>query len=164
LTPPDYTQAADALRDFYLRSHRFMDKLMAAHGASFSRTKMMRYIDLYGPVRSTDLASAFGFAPRTITEAVDGLERDGLVRRTADEHDRRVKRIALTEAGKEVLASTEPVRKQFGEKLFDVLEQQEIAQLANLLGKLNGRLSALEETLAEEDAPTREKPGARAEK
>lgn len=143
----DYTAAGEALRDFYQRSHRAMDKLMAAQGASFSRTKMMMFINTNGRVRSTDLAEAFGFAPRTITEAVDGLERDGLVERVVDESDRRVKHISLTATGKEVLASTEPVRKRFATRLFEVLSQEEIEQLASLLGKLNGSLSELEEEL-----------------
>ncbi|MBP0596534.1 MarR family transcriptional regulator [Herbaspirillum sp. LeCh32-8] len=145
----DYTEAADALRNFYLRSHRALDKLLAAQGASFSRTKLMAYIGNNAPVRSTDLAEAFGFAPRTVTEAVDGMERDGLVERVADPADRRVKQISLTELGKEVLCSTEPARKRFGERLFDALDQEETYQLALLLNKLNGRLAELEEELSQ---------------
>ena len=71
----DHTQAAEALRDFYLRSHRALDKLMSAEGSSLARTKILGHIERNSPVRSTDLAAAFGFAPRTITEAVDALER-----------------------------------------------------------------------------------------
>ncbi|KAF1044046.1 MAG: Transcriptional repressor MprA [Herbaspirillum frisingense] len=140
----DYTKAADALRDFYLRSHRALDKLLSAQGASLARTKMLVHIGRNGPVRSTDLAEAFGFAPRTITEAVDGLERDGLVERTADPADRRVKHISLTGLGKEVLCSSEPVRNRFGQRLFEALDQDETHQLAQLLGKLNSRLAEME--------------------
>lgn len=145
----DYTEAADALRDFYLRSHRALDKLMAAQGASFARTKMMVYIQRNGQVRSTDLAEAFGFAPRTITEAIDALERDGLVERVVDPADRRVKRISLTLAGAEVLTASEPARKRFGDQLFSALDKTEIHQLAQLLGKLNIQLADLEQELAD---------------
>lgn len=161
----DYTEAADALRDFYLRSHRALDKLLAAQGASLARTKMLVHIGRNGPVRSTDLAEAFGFAPRTITEAVDGMERDGLVERVADAGDRRVKHISLTELGKEVLCSSEPVRKRFGERLFDALDQQETHQLALLLNKLNGRLAELEvEFSAQAQAAAEAGAGKRARK
>jgi len=142
-------QAAQALRDFYLRSHRTMDKLMAAQGASFARTKMMSFIERGGKVRSTDLAEAFGFAPRTITEAVDALERDGMVLREADINDRRVKQISLTALGQEVLKASEPERTRFGNRLFEALEQDEIGELTRLLGKLNSRLGELEQELAE---------------
>lgn len=140
----DYTQAAEALRDFYLRSHRALDRLMAAQGASLARFKMMIFIKRNDKVRSADLAEAFGFAPRTITEAVDGLERDGLVERVMDSADRRVKYISLTELGKKVLCSSEPIRERFGDQLFEVLNKQEIGQLTQLLGRLNARLQELE--------------------
>jgi len=151
----NYSVAADALRDFYLRSHRTLDKLMAAHGASFARTKIMSFIARGGKVRSTDLAEAFGFAPRTITEAVDALERDGMVLREPDLNDRRVKQISLTAFGEEVLKASEPERNRFGNRLFEVLEQDEIGELARLLGKLNSRLGELEQEL--EDAGGRGK-------
>jgi DNA-binding MarR family transcriptional regulator len=34
------------------------------------------------------LAGVLGFAPGSVTDTVDALERDGLVRRTEDPHDR----------------------------------------------------------------------------
>ncbi|WP_034292747.1 MarR family winged helix-turn-helix transcriptional regulator [Herbaspirillum sp. RV1423] len=146
----DYTKAAEALRDFYVRSHRALDKLMAGQGATIARIKIMSCIQRDGKARSTDLAEAFGFAPRTITEAIDGLERDGLVERITDAADRRVKYISLTELGKEVLSTSEPVRKRFGAQLFEVLSEKEIAQLAELLGRLNERLLELEDGCRDE--------------
>lgn len=146
LFTPDYTAAADALRDFYVRSHRTLDKLMAEEGASLARNKMLGHIERNNPVRAADLATAFGFAPRTITEAVDALERDGLVQRSNDSSDRRVKYIALTTAGKEVLRASEPVKKSFIDGLFAALSNAEITALTQVLGKLNGRLAELEES------------------
>lgn len=140
----DHTEAADALRDLYLRSHRAMDKLLSSAGASLARTKILGHIERHSPVRSADLAAAFGFAPRTITEALDALERDGLVVRTSDASDRRVKNIALTAQGREVLQSTEPLRKDFIESLFSAISPQESQQLTAVLGKLNLRLAELE--------------------
>ncbi|WP_413927604.1 MarR family winged helix-turn-helix transcriptional regulator [Herbaspirillum sp. alder98] len=109
----------------------------------------MSFIDRGGKVRSTDLAEAFGFAPRTITEAVDALERDGMVLREPDLNDRRVKQISLTALGEEVLKASEPERTRFGNRLFEALEQDEISELAALLRKLNSRLGELEEELAD---------------
>lgn len=146
----DYSQAAEALRDFYLRSHRALDRLMATQGASLARVKMMGFIDRNTKVRSADLAEAFGFAPRTITEAVDGLERDGLVEREMDAGDRRVKYISLTALGKDVLCTSEPVRKRFGDQLFEALSKDEIAQLTTLIGRLNQRLLEIEQPRSDE--------------
>lgn len=144
--------AAEALRDFYVRSHRTLDKLMAGEGASLARNKMLGHIERNSPVRAADLATAFGFAPRTITEAIDALERDGLVQRSGDSSDRRVKYIALTAAGKEVLCASEPVKKTFISGLFAALDEEEIATLTTVLGKLNHRLAELEEVYSSNDA------------
>ena len=142
-------EAAEALRDFYQTSQRALNRLMAAQGASFAKTKMMIFIHRQGKVRSTDLMEAFGFAPRTITEAVDALEKDGLVERVADAGDRRVKHISLTAAGVEVVQLSEPIRKRFGDQLFEVLDPAEKKQLAQLVGRLNVRLRELEKNIAD---------------
>ena len=146
-TNDDSSSAAEALRDYYIRSHRTLDKLMAGEGASLARNKMLGHIERNSPVRAADLATAFGFAPRTITEAIDALERDGLVQaqRNGDTTDRRVKYIALTASGKEVLRASEPVKKTFIDGLFAALSEEEIAALTTVLGKLNHRLAELEE-------------------
>ncbi|MET3432386.1 DNA-binding MarR family transcriptional regulator [Herbaspirillum seropedicae] len=158
----DHTAAADALRDFYVRSHRTLDKLMAGEGASLARNKMLGHIERNSPVRAADLATAFGFAPRTITEAIDALERDGLVQRTGDISDRRVKHIALTAAGREVLRASEPVKKSFIDGLFTALDADEIHTLTQVLGKLNMRLAELEEAYcATGQAGTEAAPGKR---
>lgn len=134
---------ADAVRDFFLRSHRAIDRIMTAQGASFARTKLLLYTSEFGPVRSADLASAFGLAPRTVTEALDGLERDGLIRRDPDPLDRRAKRISLTAQGQAVVHSTAPLRRQFLEEVFGVLSPAERDQFSAMLAKLNKRMAEI---------------------
>ena len=56
-----------------------------------------------GPVRAGGLASVARLSPSAITETVEGLERDGLVRREGDPSDRRVVRVALTSDGRRQL-------------------------------------------------------------
>ena len=56
-----------------------------------------------GPVRAGGLASVARLSPSAITETVEGLERDGLVRREDDPDDRRAVRVALTPDGRRQL-------------------------------------------------------------
>lgn len=51
-----------------------------------------------------ELAEAERLSAPTVTRLVDRLEQAGLMRRLADELDRRVVRVELTEAGRELLA------------------------------------------------------------
>lgn len=140
-----FVEAGEALRDFYERSNRVVDRLLTAEGASYARIRLMSYIDRHTSVRSVDLMQAFGFAPRTITDAVDALERDGLAMRTPDASDRRVKNITLTDSGLTLLRTVEPVLGQFGYDLFNTLDLKERQQLASLMQKLNARLDSLED-------------------
>lgn len=53
-----------------------------------------------GPARAGQLAQMSRLSPSAITETVEGLERDGLVRRESDPEDRRAVRVALTAEGR----------------------------------------------------------------
>jgi DNA-binding MarR family transcriptional regulator len=143
----DSLAAQEALRDFYWRSQRVLDRVSAAHGASTARMRLMTQIASEGSVRFVDLVEAFGFAPRTITDAVDALESDGLVERKPDPVDRRAKRISLTAAGESILTTVKPVQRKFCDRLFEVLTDKEREQFTALLGRLNRRLQELEESI-----------------
>jgi len=83
----------EQMRDLHLRMHRLFNDRMRAQGASLAQLKLLLLIERCGEMRSTDIAEALGQAPRTVTEAVDAAERDGLVVRNPDPSDRRAKRI-----------------------------------------------------------------------
>ena len=148
---------SDALRDFYSRCHRLMDRLMATSGASLARTKLLAYIAEEGPLRSADVVDHFGHAPRTVTEAIDALERDGLVRREPDRDDRRAKRISITAAGLAAIAASEPVQCAFVEQVFAALDSEERATLGALVGRLNRRLEEMNTALRQGQAPPAER-------
>jgi DNA-binding MarR family transcriptional regulator len=127
---------ADLARVF-LRSHRLLDRRMTAEGASLARTKLLLYLEgEEGEARAADIAEFFGLAPRTVTEALDGLERADMVRREPDPQDRRVKRLSITEAGLAATAATEPLRVALVEQIFGVLDDAERGQLEAILVKL----------------------------
>ncbi len=144
----DVDAVADELRRFYRRSHQRLDRVMREQGVSFSRTKLLLFVEREGFVRSTDIAETFGHTPRTVTEAIDALERDGLLRRDPDPVDRRAKRVSITAAGSAAVRASEPSRRAFLDDVFGTLDEGEIDQLARLLGKLNARLEARDDAPA----------------
>jgi len=132
----DVDPLATNLFGLFVRMHRLMNRRMAEQGASLARTKLLLFLDRRGPARAADLAEYFDNAPRTVTEAIDGLERDGLVIRTPDAHDRRVKQVSITEEGRRVIGETEPLRQELIESVFGVLASPEREQLANMLDRM----------------------------
>lgn len=141
--PEKQDAIAAALRDFYLRSHRVLDRIMTERGASYARAKLLMFIVPQGFCRSTDIAAHFGYAPRTVTEAIDGLERDGLVRREPDPDDRRAKRISLTDLGRTIADAAEQSRRDYVETVFSALDEAERVEIVRLVAKLNHRLAEL---------------------
>ncbi|WP_315763067.1 MarR family winged helix-turn-helix transcriptional regulator [Sphingomonas sp. Y38-1Y] len=132
---------ARLLAGTYMRLHRKLDAAMAAEGASLARTKMLLMIQKQaGEARAADLAAWLNQAPRTVTEALDGLERDGLIARIADPSDRRVKRVTITEEGERAIAATEPLRQRLTTDLFGPLSDDERNALGATLEKLIQRL------------------------
>ncbi|MCD2322780.1 MarR family transcriptional regulator [Sphingomonas sp. IC-56] len=133
----DLDQLSTEFGSLFLRMHRLLDRRMSASGASLARTKLLMYVNRHGPARAADIAELFTLAPRTVTEALDGMERDGLVVREPDARDRRVKRISITPAGKRAIETTEPMRAKLVDLIFGTLDAQERAQLTGIVEKLS---------------------------
>lgn len=138
--------AADLFR-LFLRMQRLMNRRMADQGASLARAKLLLFLQKRGPARAADIADFFDQAPRTVTEAIDGLERDGLVVRSPDAHDRRVKQVSITEEGRRVTSETEPLRQEMIGDVFGTLTAEERTQLGAMFAKMQAALDRQEAEL-----------------
>ncbi|MFZ3482390.1 MarR family winged helix-turn-helix transcriptional regulator [Sphingomonas sp. 3-13AW] len=148
---PDSTSLVDAFGRLVVRLRRIADAQLAEQGVSLARMKLLMYLRCEeSGARAADIASFFGHSPRTVSEAIEGLERDGLIRRSPDRTDGRVKRISLTEAGEAAIASAEPVRLRLNRAIFGVLDEGERAALRDMLAKLEAAAHALDH---KEDPP-----------
>src|ERR1700674_3672138 len=94
---PDGAEAADAMADFAPTSRRWTRPLVG-DARSYSRMRLLCQLHDDGPRRMADLASGLDVTPRNVTTLVDGLERDGLVRRRPHPTDRRATVIELTDS------------------------------------------------------------------
>ena len=72
----------------------------------------------------------------SISELMGKMEADGLISREKDENDKRNLRISLTEKGRAEAQAQLESRKQSSRDLFQTLNEEEKAQLENILGKL----------------------------
>jgi len=93
-----------------------------------------------------ELARAIGIEGPTLTHHLDALEEAGLVRRTRDPNDRRAVRLELTDAGREKHAELLQAVIAFNRQLRSGLEEAEIQELRELLGKL-------EQNVVSDEAP-----------
>lgn len=110
---------------------------LASVGLSYPKYELLRHIhDAGGPLTLGILAEGQGCARSNITQLMDRLEAEGLVRRIHDPNDRRSVLAELTPAGEakalEGVREIERVRAEFAAS-FTGSERE---QLARLLGKI----------------------------
>lgn len=127
----------------WYRLQRLIDRRLADGGSSLSRIRLLAFLN-EGPSRSTDIASFFGHAPRTVTQAIDWLETNGYVRRSAVPNDRRVKLIEITESGRVMLTKTEPLYEAITARTFGELDSEELVSLSGVLSHLASSIERLE--------------------
>lgn len=137
-------EVAERLFDLYHCVHRLMNTSMSEEGVTLARSKFLFYLSRLGPCRCADIASALSFAPRTVTEAIDGLERDGMVVREPDPEDRRAKIISITDLGRLALEAALRPRHQTIEQLFSTLDDEERTDLYRLLGRLREKAAEID--------------------
>ncbi len=83
-----------------------LDAALKPHGITFARYEVLVLISFSaeGSLPLSKIGERLMVHPTSVTNAIDRLESQGLVRRVPDESDRRRTFAALTAAGKDVLA------------------------------------------------------------
>ena len=120
---------------------RWVQNRMRNKGISFARLKLLGTLKHSGPTIMNELSEHLMVTPRNVTALVDGLEKEGLVRRTPHPTDRRATHIELTEAGELNCIRPQAELEQEALTLFDQLSAKDQANLVTLLGRLHGILT-----------------------
>jgi DNA-binding MarR family transcriptional regulator len=134
---------------------RWVQNRMREKGISFARLKLLSTLKLSGPTIMNELSEHLMVTPRNVTALVDGLEKEGLVRRRPHPTDRRATLIELTDEGFEGCIRPQEELEQEALTLFDQLSLKDQSNLIRLLTRLHGILAVelAKETRAGDDAP-----------
>jgi DNA-binding MarR family transcriptional regulator len=127
---------AQELFDVWHRVWKATADQFGAAGLSMSRAKALLALDAEGPLRARTLADRFGCAAATVTDLVDGLERDGYATRAPDPSDRRAVLISITPTGREAAASARERKHALLDAVFGVLDADEREHLSRLLRRV----------------------------
>ncbi|MFB9676831.1 MarR family winged helix-turn-helix transcriptional regulator [Streptosporangium vulgare] len=122
------------------RLRKVVDDGMTAGGLSLARTKVLRALDGRGAMRQSSLARELGHAPRSVTQSVEALEREGLIERAADPEDGRSKLVSLTPEGTRALAAGTAAGERVLHEIFGTLDSGQLADLAKLLDAIDAGL------------------------
>jgi DNA-binding MarR family transcriptional regulator len=135
-----------------LRTLGLAERVMQPHFARFGITgsqwgvlRNLHRAELEGhaALRLTDLSERLLIRPPSVTGVVDRLERAGLVSRDGSPTDLRVKQVALTPRGRQLVERVLRVHAAQIEAVMGGLTAEEQAELHRLLSRLEGHLEEL---------------------
>jgi DNA-binding MarR family transcriptional regulator len=87
-----------------------------------------------GPMNQAAIANRLSLAPRSITDAIDAMERDGQAERRSDPRDRRAWIVGLTDQGQVANQTALAAKAKAWNQIFGNLDAVQRAELAGLLG------------------------------
>ena len=95
-------------------------------------------------ISQKDISEYCGKDKTSVTKIIDILEKKNLVVRVADQLDHRVKRVVLSNKGKELFLSALPVMAKTRDEVRNGISDNEIESLKNILNKIYKNLSDIQ--------------------
>src|SRR5512138_2757295 len=124
------SEVADRLHSAAIHLLRRAAEQDRAAGLSRARLSALSVVVFRGPLTHGELAAAEGVRSATMTGIVNGLERDGLVRRRPHGRDRRSVNIEATAAGRRLLERARTRRIDRVAARLDDLPPEDVETLA----------------------------------
>jgi MarR family transcriptional regulator, transcriptional regulator for hemolysin len=115
---------------------REFDAALAAVGGSRPTWLVLLSLKTAGHRTQGELAEAVGIRQPTLSHHLDGMEREGLVRRERTAANRRVQTVTVTEAGEALFLRLRRAAGAFDGRLRAGLDDVEVAELRRLLAQL----------------------------
>jgi len=121
------------------------DALAIVHRHSLTLPQVVALFDLRegGPRTVGSIARTLSLSRAATSHLVDRLVRGRLVQRAEDVHDRRQKRISVSDRGKAVLARLDDARRRELDAVIGGLSAQTRAQLTVVLEQVNTQLRGI---------------------
>src|SRR5436305_14195199 len=118
------------------------DRALSQAGGSASTWQVLLLVRSGQWGTQSQMAEAMGITGATLTHHLNALEKHGLVRRWREEGNRRVQRVALTDEGEALFERLRHVARRHDERLHAALGEDGVAELAELLDRLQAGLGA----------------------
>ena len=121
--------------------NRYLDIRARKYGHNRSRLDIMHTLIIHdGVLKPTDLSKMTFRSRQTITQIVDSLERDGLVKRELVSKDRRTKKVVVTVKGLEAIRENLPHTLEVMNQAVPALSQKQMQELISVLRQIRKHL------------------------
>jgi MarR family transcriptional regulator for hemolysin len=118
------------------------DGLVRRRGLSLSRARLLLHLARTRGANQTELAAVLELERPTVVRLLDGLEKQGLIRRQAVDGDRRAKQVALTEMAGPEVAAMEAMTVETRARLLAGIEEGELEVASRVLARLIRNIEA----------------------
>jgi len=118
------------------------DRAMAEAGGSAAAWQVLLLVRSGQSGQQSEMAAAMGITSATLTHHLNGLERQGRVRRRRDDSNRRVQRTELTDEGAALFDRLREVAMRHDRRLRSGLTDDELTALAGMLDRLRATVEA----------------------
>ena len=134
--------APDRLQTVLEQLSRLVRRLATAGDLSLTAATVLSRLTREGPQRLTELAIGEGVSQPGMTQLVGRLERDGLVRRSVSDQDRRGVLVAVTDAGRALVDRRRGERSAALQEMLGRLGPADRAAIADALPALDRLVEA----------------------
>ncbi len=124
----------------------YLHQAAEVEGISGSQSRILHYISEFSKkteVYQKDVEEFFYLRRSTVTQTLQAMEKNGLIRRSSVARDARLKKLELTEAGQALEAKIHTRVMQMEQRLRDCLSEEEITQFLSITDKLGAELANL---------------------
>jgi len=120
----------------------FIDQRAQRHGLTGAQLRVLSRLRRREGMMQSELAAELEMRPISAGSLIDKLVARGLVERRRDRHDRRINRLFLTSAGRDVAQWLDGFREDIAREVLDGIEEPALASALSILLKIKARVSA----------------------
>jgi DNA-binding MarR family transcriptional regulator len=138
------TDLIEALAPLLAQQRQTWAERCQAHGLSIMGFHALSLLEMHGPIPMSRLADDLGVALPNATGIVNRLAERGIVEREHDDADRRVVRVSLTDAGRQLIGEMEEARRTRIRRLVGALDATQQASLLQSVRDLRDAAIAID--------------------
>ncbi|NCB91251.1 MAG: MarR family transcriptional regulator [Clostridia bacterium] len=94
-------------------------------------------------ITQSEICKKLNIKPSTATVSLKRMEKNGMLRRAADERDQRVIRVYLTERGRETIRESKEIMTQNEKTMLEGLSEAEICLMKRMLRQIYSNLNRI---------------------
>lgn len=118
-------------------------KSFSLNPTSFNALMIIKHQGKETGISQIEIGKRLVVTASNMTKMLDKLNREGLIQRSAQEGDRRVNLIKITQKGSDLLDQAWPGYKGKVQEITSLLDRKELQQITNTLAKWLGKLEKL---------------------